>query len=158
MSRREHVKPVLRAFLHAKSADLLFLNNHKIHWLMYMISYCLFQSELGLNQLQMTKISKKYLFLRLVYEIDRFFALIEDPQTKIPTNDYFGHQRAAKLSNRELKIFQLPYLVYFWLDWYFLLWRSLLGSIIASNLRNLKLVKFCFLDLNLACFEHRGPS
>ena len=59
MSRREHVKPVLRAFLHAKSADLLFLNNHKIPWLMYMISYCLFQSELGLNQLQRTKISKK---------------------------------------------------------------------------------------------------
>ena len=59
MSRREHVKPVLRAFLHAKSADLLFLNNHKIPWLMYTISYCLFQSELGLNQLQRTKISKK---------------------------------------------------------------------------------------------------
>ena len=101
---------------------------------------------------------KKKLFLRLVYQIDRFFALIEDPQTKIPTNDYFGHQRAAKLSNRELKIFQLPYLVHFWLDCFFLLWRSLLGSIIASNLRNLKLVKFCFLDLNLACFEPRGPS
>ena len=59
MSRREHVKPVLRAFLHAKSADLLFLNNHKIPWLMYTISYCLFQSELGLNQLQRTKIAKK---------------------------------------------------------------------------------------------------
>ena len=65
MSRREHVKPVLRAFLHAKSADLLFLNNHKIPWLMYMISYCLFQSELGLNQLQMTKISKK----KIVFEV-----------------------------------------------------------------------------------------
>ena len=59
MSRREHVNPVLRAFLTAKSADLLFLNNHKIPWLMYMISYCLFQSELCLNQLQRTKISKK---------------------------------------------------------------------------------------------------
>ena len=158
MSRREHVKPVLRAFLHAKSADLLFLNNHKIHWLMYMISYCLFQSELGLNQLQMTKISKKKLFLRLVYQIDRFFALIEDPQTKIPTDDYVGHQRDAKLSHRELKIFQLPYLVHFWPDWFFLLWISLLGSIIASNLRNLRLVKFCFLDLNLACFEPQRPS
>ena len=52
MSRREHVKPVLRAFLHAKSADLLFLNNHKIPCLMYMICYCLFKPELGLNQLQ----------------------------------------------------------------------------------------------------------
>ena len=87
-----------------------------------------------------------------------FFALIEDPQTKIPTNDFFGHQRATKLINRELKIFQLPYLVHFWLDCFFLLWRFLLGSIIASNLRNLKLVKFCFLDLNLACFEPRGSS
>ena len=65
MSRREHVKPVLRAFLHAKSADLLFLNNHKIPWLMYMISYSLFQSEFGLNQLQMTKISNK----NLVFEV-----------------------------------------------------------------------------------------
>ena len=86
MSRREHVKPVLRAFLHAKSADLLFLNNHKIPWLMYMISYCLFQSELGLNPLQRTKISKKNSFLRLVYQIDHFFALIKDLESKIPTN------------------------------------------------------------------------
>ena len=62
---QKHVKPVLRAFLHAKSADLLFLNNHKIPWLMYMISYCLFQSELGLNQLQRTKISKK----KIVFEV-----------------------------------------------------------------------------------------
>ena len=36
-----------------------FLNNHKIPWLMYTISYCLFQSELGLNPLQKTKISRK---------------------------------------------------------------------------------------------------
>ena len=73
MSRREHVKPVLRAFLHAKSADLLFLNNHKIPWLMYTISYCLFQSELGLNQLQRTKLSKKNSFSRLEYQINLFF-------------------------------------------------------------------------------------
>merc|ERR1711994_402086 len=32
---------------------------------MYMICYCLFQSELGLNQLQRTKISKKF----LVFEV-----------------------------------------------------------------------------------------
>ena len=92
MSRREHVKPVLRAFLHAKSADLLFLNNHKIPWLMYTLSYCLFQSELGLNQLQRTKISKKNSFLRFVCQIDRFFSLVEDSQTKIPTNTYFGRK------------------------------------------------------------------
>ena len=113
MSRREHVKPVLRAFFYAKSADMLFLNNHKIPWLMYMISYCLFQSELGLNQLQRTKISKKNSFLRLVYQIDSFFSLIEYPQTKIPTNAYFGHQRDAKLSHQELKTFKWPFLVHF---------------------------------------------
>ena len=96
MSRREHVKPVLRAFLHAKSADLLFLNNHKIPWLMYTISYCLFQSELGLNQLQRTKISKKNLFLRLAYQIYHFFALIDDPQTKI-------HEKNPHLSLSEPK-------------------------------------------------------
>ena len=84
---------------------------------MYMISYCLFQSELGLFQLQKTKISKKKnLFLRLAYQIYRFFALIDDPQTKIPTNAFFGHQRAAKLSHRELKTFKWSFLVYFWLD------------------------------------------
>ena len=80
---------------------------------MYMISYCLFQSELGLNQLQRTKIAKKISFLRLVYQIDRFFSLIENPQTKIPTNAYFSHQRAAKLSHRELKTFKWPFLVHF---------------------------------------------
>ena len=76
---------------------------------------------------------KKILFLRLVYPIDRFFALIEDPQTKIPTNAYFGHQRPAKLSHRELQIFELPCLVHFWLDCFFLLWRPFLGSINASD-------------------------
>ena len=65
MSRREHVKLDLRAFLHAKSADLLFSNNHKIPWLMYIISHGLFQSELGLNQLQRTKLSKK----KFVFEV-----------------------------------------------------------------------------------------
>ena len=98
---------------------------------MYMISYCLFQSESGLYQLQKTKISKKNLFLRLAYQIDRFFALIEDPQTKIPTNAFFGHQRAAKLSHRELKTFKWPFLAYFWLDCFFLLLGPFLGSIDA---------------------------
>ena len=73
MSRREHVKPVLRAFLHAKSADLLFLNNHKIPWLMYIISYCLFQSELGLNQQQRTKISKKIIIFEVSISNRQFF-------------------------------------------------------------------------------------
>ena len=73
MSRREHVKPVLRAFLHAKSADLLFLNNHKIPCLMYMICYCLFQPELGLNQLQRTKISKKFLVFEVSISNRPFF-------------------------------------------------------------------------------------
>ena len=152
MSRREHVKPVLRAFLHAKSADLLFLNNHKIHWLMYMISYCLFQSELGLNQLQMTKISKKKLFLRLVYQIDRFFALIEDPQTKIPTNDYVGHQRAAKLSHRELKIFQLPYLVYFWLDWHFSFLEIFVRAYYCLKVEEFKISEILLLRLEFTVF------
>ena len=84
---------------------------------MYMISYCLFQSELGLYQLQKTKISKKKnLFLRLAYQIDCFFALIENRKTKIQTNAFYGHQGAAKLSNRELKTFKWPFLAYFWLD------------------------------------------
>ena len=51
--------------------------------------------------------------LRLVDQIDRFFSLIENPQTKIPTNAYFSHQRAAKLSHRELKTFKWPFLVHF---------------------------------------------
>ena len=38
-----------------------------------------------------TRFQKKIWFLRLVYQIDRFLALIEDPQTKIATNAYFGH-------------------------------------------------------------------
>ena len=72
-TQNEYVKPVLRAFLHAKSADLLFLNNHKIPWLMYMICYCLFQSELGLNQLQRTKISKKFLVFEVSISNRPFF-------------------------------------------------------------------------------------
>ena len=46
---------------------------------------------------------KNSYFLRLVYQIDQFFALIENPQSKIVTNAYFGHQRAAKLSHRHQK-------------------------------------------------------
>ena len=84
---------------------------------MYVISYCLFQSELGLFQLQKTKISKKkFVFEVSISNLPVFFALIDDPQTKIPTNAFFGHQRAAKLSHRELKTFKWPFLVYFWLD------------------------------------------
>merc|ERR1711994_1051795 len=48
---------------------------------MYMICYCLFQSELGLNQLQRTKISKKFLVFevstsnRPVFRADREYAI-----------------------------------------------------------------------------------
>ena len=80
---------------------------------MYTISYCLFQSELGLNQLQRTKISKKNFVSEASISNRPFFSLIENPQTKIPTNAYFSHQRAAKLSHRELKTFKWPFLVHF---------------------------------------------
>ena len=133
MSRREHVKPVLWAFLHAKSADLLFLNNHKIPWLMYIISHCLFQSELGLNQLQRTKISKKNFVFEVRISNQPFFCADPGSAEKIPTNAYFGHQRATKLSQRELQTFKLPYLFHFWRDCFFLLWRPFIGSIIASD-------------------------
>ena len=81
---------------------------------MYTMSYCLFQSELGLNQLQRTKISKKnFVSEASISNRPFFFSLIENPQTKIPTNAYFSHQRAAKLSHRELKTFKCPFLVHF---------------------------------------------
>ena len=51
---------------------------------------------------------KNLYFLRLVYQIDRFFALIENPLSKILTNAFFGHQRAAKLSHRHPKTFKRP--------------------------------------------------
>ena len=92
MSRREHVKPVLRAFLHAKSADLLFLNNHKIPWLMYTISYCLFLSELGLNQLQRTKISKK----NFVFEVS------------ISNQPVFCADRGSAKENSDKRLFWAP--------------------------------------------------
>ena len=123
---------------------------------MYMICYCLFQSELGLNQLQMTKISKKKLFLRLVYQIDRFFALIEDPQTKIPTNDYFGHQRAAKLSHRELKIFQLPYLVHFWLDLFFPFVEIFVRVYYCLEFKEFKISEILLLRLEFTVFSDSG--
>ena len=101
---------------------------------------------------------KNLYFLRLVYQINQFFALIENPLSKIATNAYFGHQRAAKLSHRELKTFKWPFLVYFCLDWFLLLWGPLLGLTDASDQIRLKFVKFCFLDLNLPCFEPLEPS
>ena len=70
---------------------------------------------------------KKFWFFTLVYQIDRFFAMIEDMQTKIVTNAYFDHQRAAKLSQQELKTFKWPFLVHFCPDRYFLFWGPLLG-------------------------------
>ena len=42
-----------------------------------------------------------FLFLRLVYQIDQNFALIKDMRSKDPTNAYFGHQRAVKMSKFE---------------------------------------------------------
>ena len=57
-----------------------------------------------------------FLFLRLVYQIDQNFALIKDLRSKIPTNTYFGHQRAVKLGNRGLKTFKRPSLSCFRLD------------------------------------------
>ena len=102
---------------------------------------------------------KKKKFVFVVSISNRpIFALIEDSQTKILTNAYFGHQRAAKLSHRQLKTFKWAFLVHFWLDWFFFFWRPLLGSINASNQRNLKFVKFCLSDLNLPRIEPWGPS
>ena len=55
---------------------------------MYMISYCLFQSELGLNQLQRTKISKKILVFevsisnRPIFRADQGSA-IENPDERL---------------------------------------------------------------------------
>ena len=46
---------------------------------------------------------KNLYFLSLVYQIDRFFALIEDPQSKVPRNAYFGHQRAAHFGHQRAK-------------------------------------------------------
>ena len=111
MSRREHVKPVLRAFLHAKSADLLFLNNHKIPWLMYMISYCLFQSESGLYQLQKTKISKKKnFFLRLAHQIDHFFCADRESTIENCNKRLFWPPEGRKVEAPTSKIFKWPFL------------------------------------------------
>ena len=57
----------------------------------------------GLQQLQMTKVRNFFWILRLVYQIDRFFALIEDLQSKVPRNAYFGHQRAAHFGHQRAK-------------------------------------------------------
>ena len=40
--------------------------------------------------------------------MDQNFALIKDLRSKIPTNAYFGHQRAVKLGNLWLKTFKGP--------------------------------------------------
>ena len=118
---REHVKPVLRAFLHAKSADLLFFEQPQNTLVNVYNILLLISIWVGLKPATEDQDFKKNRFLRLVYQIDRVFPpLIKDPQTKIPTNAYFGHQRDAKLSHRVLKTIKLPFLVHFWLDWFFL--------------------------------------
>ena len=116
MSRREHVKLDLRAFLHAKSADLLFLNNHKIPWLMYTISYCLFQSELGLNQLQRTKISKKISFLRSVYQIDHFFGADQGSGIENSDKRLIWPPEGHEVEQLRAKNLQLFISHFFWLD------------------------------------------
>ena len=75
-------------------------------------------------------------FFRLAYQIDQFFALIKNMQTKIPTNAYFDQQRAVKLGYPELKTFKWPFLGHFWFNCFFLLWGTFLGSISASCQRN----------------------
>ena len=59
---------------------------------MNMISYCLFQSELGLNQLQRTKISKKF----LVFEVS------------ISNRPFFCADREYAIENSEKRIFWPP--------------------------------------------------
>ena len=80
-------------------------------------------------------ISKKISFLRLVYQIDRFFALIKDPRSKIGTNAYFGYQRAAKSSHRHPKTFKWIFLCHFLLKWFFLLQGPFLGPL-AKKIAN----------------------
>ena len=55
------------------------------------------------NSYKWPKFEKFFWILRLVYQIDRFFALIEDLQSKVPRNAYFGHQRAAHFGHQRAK-------------------------------------------------------
>ena len=59
---------------------------------MYMICYCLFQPELGLNQLQRTKISKKF----LVFEVS------------ISNQPVFCADREYAIENSDKRIFWPP--------------------------------------------------
>ena len=107
MSRREHVKPVLRAFLHAKSADLLFLNNHKIPWLMYMISYCLFQFEFGLYQLQKTEISKKKFIFEVSISNRPFFCADWESANENSNKRFFWPPEGRKVEPPRAKNIQM---------------------------------------------------
>ena len=57
----------------------------------------------GLQQLQMTKVRKKILDFEVSIPNRPVFALIEDPQSKVPRNAYFGHQRAAHFGHQRAK-------------------------------------------------------
>ena len=104
---QEHVKPVLRAFLHAKSADLLFLNNHKIPWLMYMISYCLFQFEFGLYQLQKTEISKKKFIFEVSISNRPFFCADWESANENSNKRFFWPPEGRKVEPPRAKNIQM---------------------------------------------------
>ena len=107
MSRQEHVKLVLRVFLHAKSADLLFLNNHKIPWLMYMISYCLFQFEFGLYQLQKTEISKKKIIFEVSISNRPFFCADWESANENSNKRFFWPPEGRKVEPPRAKNIQM---------------------------------------------------
>ena len=101
---------------------------------------------------------KNSYFLRLVYQINQFFALIKNPRSKIVTNAYFGHQRAAKLSLRHQKSSNGHISIKFGLNDFSFCRNLFLGSNSASCKMNWKCLKICFLDLNLPCFQVPWPS
>ena len=88
-----------------------------------------------------------------------FFCANQGSGNENPTNAYFGHQRAAKLNQRELKTFKWPFLGHFWLKWAQIFCGAFgVQTYASSKKKRLRSVKLCFLDLNLSCFQSWGPS
>ena len=101
----------------------------------------------------MTMFSKKCYFLRLLNQIDQNFVLIEDLQMKIPTNAYFCHQRAPKLSNCVLKNLKRPFLGSFGSGWpQFFFWKYGSGITMPQNKKEIKIHETLLLILEFTDF------
>ena len=156
MSRREHVKPVLRAFLHAKSADLLFLNNHKIPWLMYMISYCLFQSESGLYQLHKTKISKKKFVFEVSISNRPFFCADWGSENENSDKRFFWPLEGRKVEQPRAKNIQMAISRLFLARLIFSFVRTFIRVYRCLRLNKIKIREILLLRLEFTMFWASG--